>query len=155
MKNTKKAFNWIINLLEKNKIPFRISGGFAAKIYGSERELVDIDIDYDESLLSRILPEIKDFIIYGPERYQSKSWDLNLTTLNYEGQEIDLAGVNNTKIFDVNTKLWINFITDFNDNELKSIFNRTVKVIRKSDLISYKSKLLREVDILDINALKD
>jgi len=73
MKNkSKKAFKWIITVLRKNKIPFRITGGFAAKIYGSQRELADIDIEIPDSYFDKILPEVKKYIIFGPAKYKDR-----------------------------------------------------------------------------------
>ena len=45
MKDTAGALFWIVKILKKHKIPFHISGGFAAKLYGVKRDLADIDID--------------------------------------------------------------------------------------------------------------
>lgn len=45
MRNTEAAFKWIVGLLNKYQILFQITGGFAANLYGSKRELNDIDID--------------------------------------------------------------------------------------------------------------
>jgi hypothetical protein len=33
------------------------------------------------------------FITYGPDQFKSKTWDLMLMTLNYQGQVIDLSWV--------------------------------------------------------------
>ena len=38
------AAQWIVGLLRDRNIPFLICGGLAAKGYGSERDLNDIDL---------------------------------------------------------------------------------------------------------------
>ncbi|HLC94380.1 MAG TPA: hypothetical protein VJH96_02335 [Patescibacteria group bacterium] len=43
-RDTKKAFRWIVGILQTYKIPFQITGGFAARFYGANRPLYDIDI---------------------------------------------------------------------------------------------------------------
>src|SRR3989338_11339919 len=97
MKNTQEALIWIIGVLKRHSIPFRISGGFAAKIYGSTRELADIDIGMDkqrlafakysniykrkcdvlehtEMMISPVAP-IMPWITYNHETYYSDKWD--------------------------------------------------------------------------------
>lgn len=59
MRKTKEACIWIMNILNKNKIPYRIEGGFAAKIYGSKRTLADIDIDIPDKCFKKILPSVE------------------------------------------------------------------------------------------------
>ena len=154
-RKTKKAFYWITMLLDQHHVPYRLSGGLAAKVYGSNGALADIDLDIDElSIPPSFFHEIDPYIIYGPERYMDESWNLWLTTLQYEGQMIDLAGTHHTSIFDVNTKRWVPFETDFNDTEELMVFRKKIRVIRKKELIAYKSKLGRKVDLLDIAAME-
>ncbi|MFZ3016050.1 MAG: hypothetical protein WA101_03610, partial [Minisyncoccia bacterium] len=74
MKNTEKAFLWIVNILNNKNIPFQISGGFAAKIYGSPRELNDIDIDIPDENFPDIYDGVKQYAIYGPEHYKDAKW---------------------------------------------------------------------------------
>ncbi|MEX2029256.1 MAG: hypothetical protein WD963_02120 [Candidatus Paceibacterota bacterium] len=71
MKNTEAALKWIVSILEKHNIVYRISGGFAARVYGSQRELADIDVGMQENHFSEILSEIKGYIVSGPENYNS------------------------------------------------------------------------------------
>jgi hypothetical protein len=52
------AFQWIVRILETRAIPFAISGGLAAKSYGSLRELNDIDIDIPDDSFCKIVPEV-------------------------------------------------------------------------------------------------
>lgn len=154
MKKTENAFHWIIDLMEENQIEYRISGGFAARIYGSKRELADIDIDIAESDIDKLHPLIKDKLIFGPEEYKDESWDLYLATIDFEGQIIDLAGATRAKIFDLNTSQWVKFQVDFDDVVFFNVFGKKVPVIKINDLINYKDMLKRDVDISDIKELK-
>lgn len=87
MKNPKKAFRWIINILKKHQVPFQITGGLAAQAYGSKRPLNDIDIDIPEDRFNEIVPNVKDYITYGPAHFIDERWDLFLLTLNYQRSE--------------------------------------------------------------------
>ena len=76
---TVRALGWIIEILNRHKIEYQISGGLAGKIFGSERELHDIDIDISKKYFNKILPDISDYIIYGPAHYKdAKSLDIDL-----------------------------------------------------------------------------
>lgn len=153
MKNTEKAFIWIINILEKNNIQYKISGGFAARVYGVDRELADIDIDVLDSDISIIAEQTKDYIIYGPERYKNEDWDLELLTLEYEGQEIDIAGMG-AKIFNHQTNNWYVLSGNFDNVSVVEVFGKRVNVLNIDALIEYKTKLAREVDLEDVRQLK-
>lgn len=152
-KNTEEAFKWIINILMQNNILFQISGGFAAKLYGSERELFDIDIDMKGSDFYRILPFVKDYIVFGPERYRDESFDIKLLTLEYHGQKIDLSSDENAKIYNSITKQWQDCKTNYADCEQYEIFDLVVPVIRRQELIEYKKMIGRLIDMEDIEAI--
>jgi hypothetical protein len=153
-KNTEGAFIWIVGLLHKHAIPFQIAGGFAARLYGSERELADIDIGIPDDRFDDLYPEVKEYITFGPEQYLDDEWDLKLMTLKYEGQEIDIAGQTNIKIFDKDGSGWISASRDLSVSEIKEVYGLNVPVIPKDALIAYKKMLKREVDLLDLNAIE-
>ncbi len=153
MKNTEEAFKWIVNILNKHKIPFQIAGGFAARVYGSKRELADIDFDIPEDRFSEIIPEVKKYIIFGPKRYIDRNWDLQLMTLVYKNQEIDIGGSNNVMIFNSNNKQWLSLKTDFMKTDMIEIYGIRVPIIVKEELIKYKKILSREVDKIDIKQI--
>jgi hypothetical protein len=153
MKNTEKAFLWITEILEKMKIPYKISGGFAARIYGVNRELADIDIEVNDNDIALISNEVKPYIVYGPDGYKDENWDLNLMTLQYEGQEIDIAGIE-AKIFNKEKEIWEKTGSDLDDYELIEIYGKKVPIEKLDALIAHKTKLSREVDIEDIKQLK-
>ena len=98
-KNFKSAFKWIVDILRENHIPFQISGGLAAKMYGSKRRLYDIDVDIPDHLLRRLVSRVKPYVIFGPARFKDECWNLKLMTLKYHGQLIDISGAKKAKIF--------------------------------------------------------
>ena len=150
---TLKALVWITEILNKHNVPFQISGGFSARIYGSPRPLNDIDIDVPEEDLEKIFNEVKDYVIYGPDHYIDKKWDLQLMTLNYFGQEIDIGGSENLKIFDSENNKWLPFPTDFSKVVWTSVSGIKIPVIPKEDLIEYKSYLDGEHQKVDISSI--
>lgn len=152
MKNSKNAFLWIINILKENNIKYRISGGLAARIYGSKRKLADIDIEIYKKDIPKIYKKVKEFVIFGPKQYKDKNWDLILMTIKYRNQEIDIAPFD-SKIFDQYQQKWIRKPGKFNDVSLKFVFGKRVLVEKLDSLIKYKKALAREVDIKDIKQL--
>lgn len=153
MRNTEEALKWIVSILKVHEVPFQIVGGFAARLFGSERELADIDIDIPDADLDTIASIVNDYIVSGPEPYVDENWNLTLMTLKYEGQLIDISG--EAQIFNKNTREWEQLKTNFDDSDRMEIYGITVPVIKKAALVAYKSKLLRDVDREDIKALLD
>lgn len=152
MRNTKEAFNWIVDILEKEKINFVISGGLAAKYYGSKRKLADIDIEVSKSDIPLIASKVKPYITLGPKRYIDSNWDLELLTLKYKGQEIDIGDID-SKLFNKLMNKWESSNSGNNKYKEALIFNRKVKIENIEELIEYKSKLLRKCDIMDLKYL--
>ncbi|MCR4327737.1 MAG: hypothetical protein NUV46_04105 [Nanoarchaeota archaeon] len=150
MKKTKEAFEWIVPILRKNKIPFQITGGLAARIYGSNRTLADMDIDLPEKNIIKLEPILKDYIIYGPKMYCDNNFKLLLMTLNFGGQKIDLCGIENQKVFNKNTKKWEKEKINLSQATNKIAYGLKIPVIPLEDLINYKSKIRRRVDLIDI-----
>jgi hypothetical protein len=151
MKDIENALRWVVSVLEATNTPFQISGGFAARLYGSTRELADIDIDIPDEGFDKILPDVSPYVVFGPEQYVDEHWNLKLMILTYRGQVIDVAG--EARIFDQNKQEWAVQKTNFADSNPCTIYGVTIPVIKKEALIVYKSKLLREVDREDIEFL--
>jgi len=96
---------------------------------------------------------VKKFIIYGPKRYKDNVFDLLLMTLKYKGQEMDIYGINSEKLFNKKTNKWNKARINLSKTTKKKVFNLIVSIIPLKDLISYKKKISRNVDIQDIKAL--
>jgi len=154
MKNTEKAFHWIINIIERNKIPYKISGGFAARVHGVDRELADIDIEMPEEFLKIVENETSQYIISPLQMFIDENWKIVLMTLNYEGQEIDICSTE-AQIFNQKTKSWEQRNGNLENSINTEIYGKSIKIDSIQSLISYKSKLGREVDIEDVKQLKN
>lgn len=144
---------WITNILNGKSIPFQISGGLAAKIYGSPRPLNDIDIDIPEENFINIYEDVKPYIIYGPSQYKDEKWDCYLMTLNYFGQEVDICGAYNTKITTKNNKDWIKLVTNLKNVNYQEYLEVLLPVMPKQELIDYKRQLNGGHQLVDINSI--
>lgn len=153
MKNSQAALIWIVNILNSKNIPFQISGGLAAKIYGSPRPLNDIDIDIPDKNFSDIYDEVKDYLVYGPENYKDEKWDVLEMILDYQGQEIDITGADSCKVSTKDETTWLLLSCDFTRVVYKDFFGIKVPVMPKEDLIAYKKELNGEHQIIDIEAI--
>lgn len=149
---TIEALKWIVDILNRLNINYQISGGLAGKFFGSKRDLNDIDIDISENDFKTILPEIEKYIIYGPSRYKDLKWDLELITLNYNGQEIDISGAESLRISNKERTSWISFHVDFSKSQ-EIVFNEMkLKIVNPKDFIDYKKELDGEHQKEDIDA---
>jgi hypothetical protein len=152
-KNTQEAFSWLITILQKHHIPYQISGGFAAKIYGAKRPLLDIDIDLPEERFDELLTDIGPYLIYGPKMWRGEGFKVYLMTLDYHGQAIDIGGSHLTQIWHRKKHAWVPLKTHLTHFTWKYLLHHRVKVIPKDELISYKSALNRRVDKKDLKDL--
>ena len=150
----KNALEWIVPILKRHNIPFQISGGLAANIYGAKRPVNDIDLDIPENKMEILLPDIKKYITFGPAHFKDERWDLKLITLNYNGQEIDIGGAYKVKIFDGKNKEWKLFPVNFKTTQTHIIFGIPVQISDPIDLIEYKKLLTGEHQKIDIKAVK-
>ncbi len=149
----KESLKWITALLEKHNIPWQISGGLAAKIYGSSRPLNDIDIDIPEERLLEIIDDVREFITYGPTRYVDEKWDVYLVVLERNGQEFDISAAESAKVFDEKSNTWAAIPTDPAQGNWVEYAGMRLSVMPKGELIAYKQYLNGNHQQEDIEAL--
>jgi len=153
MRDTKEAFNWIVNILENKKIRYRITGGCAAKVYGSNRRLADIDIDVPFAEIKKIVPEIRKYLTFPLKRYKDENFDTFGLALKYNGQRIELCAIDKEKLFDSRTKKWVKPAFNMQDYSIKKFLGVRARFIKIKNLIEYKRTLGRGVDLRDIKNL--
>jgi hypothetical protein len=135
-----KVLEWIVKIISINGISYQITGGLAANLYGSSRELYDIDIEVHDADVYKVYEVCKDYVIYGPERYMDEHFDLLLMTLDYGGQLIDVCGIDSMSIRGESQEIDLG----------SSVEVDGYRVVRLEDLVYYKKLLGREVDFIDI-----
>lgn len=155
MSKAKKALIWIVNILNKYDIPYQIEGGLAANCYGSTRELADIDIFIPTSGFDKISEDVKEYVEFGPDFHIGTHWKLIYQILNYHGQQIELCDAGKAEYLDTENNIWITVDINFKKAKTMYIFGVSTKVISKNNLIKYKSRLRRDIDIIDIEQIKN
>ena len=153
MVKAKAAFVWIVDILDKHGIPYQVEGGLAANCYGSNRELVDIDIFMPSFGFEKISEDVEGYVEFGPESYTGTHWKLVYQVLNYCGQQIEICDAGRAEYLDTQNDTWIKKDIDFTKAETIGIFGISTKVISKDDLLEYKGRLNREVDMIDIEQI--
>ena len=74
-------------------------------------------------------------------------------TLKYKGQKIDLCGADSQKLYNKGGGKWVKERVKLSKEKKKKVYSLIVPVIPPKDLINYKRKISREVDIRDIESL--
>src|SRR3989339_796818 len=136
-----QALRFIVDKLNMAAVPYQLTGGLAARLYGAEREINDIDFDIYEEDFDKILALVQGFVIYGPADYEDNRWKIKRMTLDYHGQKIDFSGARNQQIFDDKTQAWIDSSADFSRSVAMRAADRDVTVICPEVLIVYRQYL--------------
>jgi hypothetical protein len=132
----------VLDVLERHTIPHQITGGWAAKFYGCEAPLEDLDFDISEAFLPLLTTHFQPHIVFHGPRYVDERWDLSLLTINLNGQEVDFCGVETARLYNQTKQQWLPYQTDFQNFEVFDFASRKVCVRPPSALLDYKQNLL-------------
>lgn len=148
-----EATKWIVDLLRNRNIPFLICGGLAAKGYGSERDLNDIDLFVPGERFSDVVEAGQEFISKPAAHYREEGWDLTYVQFRYEGVKVEVGSAAGASIFDKASQAWISLDIDFSRYETMSLLGVELPLMLREDLVRYKLALSRPVDIEDVQAI--
>lgn len=149
------AAQWIVGLLKYRNIPFLICGGLAAKGYGAERDLNDIDLFVPGEHFSSVVQAGQEHIFKAAGHYRAEGWDLTYVQFMYQGIKVEVGNADGPRIYDGGNQVWIPLDIDFSRYTVVNLLGLELPVMLKEDLIWYKSALARPVDIEDIRAIRD
>ncbi len=150
--HTVTALRWLTHLLDSLAIPYQLSGGFAAKMYGSPRPLNDIDVDIPDSTFPLLAPHLLPHSTFGPERYRDEKWDVLLMTLSHSGQDIDVTGATSARMTDATNVTWIDAPVDISSSLQLPVADMNVRIMHPRELAAYKALLNGQHQRIDIEA---
>lgn len=148
------AAQWIVKILRERNIPFLICGGLAAKGYGSERDLNDIDLFVPDEHFSSIVQAGREYISKAAKHYQEEGWDLSYVQFKYEGIKVEVGNADAPQIFDAHSNAWVPLNIDFSRYKTVNLLGLELPLMLEEDLIRYKTLLSRPVDIQDVRAIR-
>lgn len=149
------AAQWIAGLLRDRSIPFLICGGLAAKGYGSERDLNDIDLFVSGEHFSSVVQAGQEFVSKAAAHRQEEGWNLTYVQFKYEDIKVEVGNADGPRIFDAGNKAWVRLNIDFSRYATAHLLGLELPLMLKEDLIRYKSALSRPVDIEDFRAIRE
>lgn len=147
----RKVIKKLVNVLEKNRIPFQITGGLAAIIYGARRPFFDIDIDVYKKDISKLRKLFKPHISTDLHHLQDQKFDLYLLTLKINGIFVDISQAENAYIMSNGKK--IKMSTNISKAKILEWEGVKLLVQNKTELIAYKKALNRDIDLTDIKQI--
>jgi hypothetical protein len=147
------ALRWIADILNARNVPFQIVGGLAARAYGATRQINDIDLYAPASELRSVLELIAPFVTRPLAHYHDQHWDLVFMRLEYGGQPIEIAVGDDAKYRDSRLGEWHDAAVDYAASERLNVLGVDVPVIPRHQLLSYKRRLDRAIDRVDVEEI--
>lgn len=148
------AAQWVVGLLRDRNIPFLICGGLAARGYGSERDLHDIDLFVPGEHFLSVVQAGQAFVSKAAAHRQEEGWDLTYVQFKYEDVKVEVGSADGPQIFDTSHQDWVPLSIDFSRYVTVNLLGLELPLMSKEDLIQYKSVLSRPVDVEDIHAIR-
>ncbi len=156
---TVNALKWIVDILNKNNIPYRIGGGLAACVYGSRRPINDIDISLSGKYFPLIIPEVQEYMKSGPKHYSGEKWDCDYLSIKYHDQKIDMTDIDTLRMSNKEQTKWFQTKDHFRKfpNVMKVVEGIEVSLIDPRDLVAYKKELADDehlYQLIDVEAVE-
>jgi hypothetical protein len=148
----KKVLKFLVDTLNNNKIPFQVSGGLGAIMYGSTRELRDIDIEVNKRNCPAVRELFKDFIVEDFRHYADGEFELWMMTLDINGVSVDINQVEESYVFDRGGDKKL-LPEDIIDTESRKVGDIEFPVQNRENLIEYKQMLARDTDLIDVKEM--
>jgi hypothetical protein len=144
----------VVHLLTTNKISYQVTGGTAAIMWGVERETEDLDFDVAERDMKRAGELFREWIVEGYHHYQGDDLELWLIIAGVDGVQVEFGQAEGAKILGIGNNTWTQLPNTISNTTTMVVDGVPIRVQSKKDLIEYKKILGREVDKVDVAALR-
>lgn len=152
---TMKALLFVASVFDENRIPYKIGGGLAARVYGAARPVNDIDISVSGKHFPVIVPKVSAYITAGLKHYLNEKWDCDTLSINYGGQDIDMTDVDTLKMSNLEQTRWMEVKKMRLYDGIRTDINGViVSIMDPRDLIAYKRELGGEHQLADVAAIQ-
>lgn len=142
-------FYTTIGTLERNGIPYILTGGYAISLHGYVRQTFDIDfiVSNDLATLVEVEYALKEIGLL-PEKYSAESI--------YKLKDIETSWVFKNPLDEAEVvDIHVHLNSDSFDTEIKNVQTFKVPILSLEDLIELKSKSEDPKDIADLKVLKE
>ena len=149
-----KILRDLVSNLNKMQIPFHVSGGLAAIIYGARnRPLFDIDIDVSKKDLLKIEKFFKKYVVEPLHPYKDSQFEIWLMTLEIGGVRIDFTQAENMCLVSPTGEKRCENI-NLTIAESHMLFDIKIPVENKKNVVEYKKFIARETDLKDVEEIE-
>lgn len=154
MAKSQDALAWVVEVFNRTHVLYQVVGGLAARAYGATRPLIDLDFYIPlREVWPMLLPEVSRFVTWGPAHYRNAHWDITFVKLTYAGQAIEFGDSTDAFFFDPVSKEWTRQVITYEQSEWREVLGVQVPVMPRLELIQYKQRLGRPVDLLDLQEI--
>jgi hypothetical protein len=150
-KKAGEALAWTVGVLERRGVPYQVVGGLAARAYGAERPIVDVDLYVPFDRAQGALEEIRPNVVWGPEHHADEEWDLTFLKADFGGQRVELGdSSSDPRFFDREEGRWVSQRVDYDTSARMELIGVPAWVMPEEELVRYKRVLGRPVDLEDV-----
>jgi len=129
-------------------------GGLAARAHGASRPLVDLDFYVPEVRLRDVARGAAGHVVRGPSRVRAGPWDLEVLVLERAGCRIELGGAESARIRERADGRFVPAGVDLGRAVERKPFGVRLPVMPVDELVAYKRRLRRDVDLFDLGDLE-
>lgn len=155
------ALRFIVPILRKYHFRWVITGGFAARAYGVDRNITDIDIDIDTSKdapeFKAFVEEVRPFMTQELEHYVDQNYDNYNFEVTFGGQVVDICPMAEMNVTDKIPGSYIHFYKDgFPEMETVPFHGLDLPLLSKRLIVENKEMLVwqRDSDHRDVAGLR-